>query len=376
MDLDIRFCTTADGASIAYATVGSGPPLVVPPGWVSHLEMNWEDPPTRAFFERLAQRHTVVRYDKLGCGLSDRDRTDFTIDSEVRALEAVVDKLALNQFPIFGMSQGGPTAVSYAVRHPKRVSQLIFYDTFADGPATASDDFKVSFVGLVRSHWGVGSKTLADLFLPGADAEAIERFAKHQRGMTTAAMAAELLNLTYTVDVTPLLSRLQQPVVIMHRRGDRAVPFRLGRQMAALIPNARFVPLEGNVHAPWSGDSEAVLRVIFQALGEEAEPAPAGEATAAEHRSEERPVFLSYAAEDRATANAIVAALEARGTACWIAPRDIRSGADYAEAIYRCDPHQPRNGARLLRTRQPLAARPPRGGARRQRRPSSYPGAD
>ena len=107
MDQDIRFCTTAAGVRIAYATIGQGPPLVVPPYWVTHLEVDWEQPALRAFWGALAQRHTIVRFDTHGCGLSDRDRTDFTLDYEVGTLEAVLDHLDLRRFALLGISQGG-----------------------------------------------------------------------------------------------------------------------------------------------------------------------------------------------------------------------------------------------------------------------------
>src|SRR5215471_5384742 len=129
MEQRIRFCTTAKGIHIAYATVGTGPAFMVPPGWISHLELEWEQPALRAFFETVARRHTVVRYDKYGCGLSDRDRTVFTLDQEVQILETVADHLKLKRMALFTYSQSGPIAVAYAIKHPRRVSHLILYGT-------------------------------------------------------------------------------------------------------------------------------------------------------------------------------------------------------------------------------------------------------
>ena len=268
MKQQIRFCTTSDGVRIAYATVGEGPALVYTPGWVSHLELNWEDPAQRSFYERLARHHTVVRYDKHGTGLSDRDRTDFSLEAELRDLETIIDHLRLKRLALFGLSQSGPTTVAYAVKHPRRVTHLILYGTYARGEAIAKDEFKASILSLIRAHWGVGSKALTDLFVPGADATTGEWFAKFQRESATAEMAAQLLGLAYQVDVTGLLPGLRVPTLVIHRQRDRAMPFQVGRELAALIPNARFVPLEGNIHLPWLGETDSVLRAIAEFLGD------------------------------------------------------------------------------------------------------------
>jgi pimeloyl-ACP methyl ester carboxylesterase len=272
MEQQIHFCTTPDGARLAYSTVGQGPALVVPPGWVTNLERRGANPDARAFLEKIAHHHTIVGYDKRGCGLSDRNRTDFSMDSEVRDLEAVIDHLKARRLALFGISQGGPTAIAYAAKYPRRVTHLILYDTYARGSLVATEEVQTSVVSLVRSQWGIGSRTLADLFNPGADAAALEASASAQRQACTAEMAAKLLDLTYKVDMMHLLSALRAPTLVLHRQGDRAIPFRCGRELAALIPNVRFVPLQGNIHPPWLGDTESVLRAIFEFLGETDSP--------------------------------------------------------------------------------------------------------
>jgi len=246
----------------------------LPAPWVSHLELNWENPFYRSFFEKLAAQHTLVLYDKHGCGLSDRDRTDFSLEKELQYLETVIDHLKLQNFALFGFSQGGPIALAYAAKHPQRVSHLILYDTYARGDDITTDEMKTSLISLVKAHWGVGSKTLADLFLPGADSDAVDAFTKFQRDASTAEVAARLLELIYEVDVTDLLPKITTPTVVMHRKGDRVMPFRLGRELAAIIPNVRFIPLEGKIHPPHLGDSDAVLRVIAEFLGDETDHAP------------------------------------------------------------------------------------------------------
>jgi class 3 adenylate cyclase/pimeloyl-ACP methyl ester carboxylesterase len=267
IDQHIQFCTTVDGVRIAYSMVGQGPFLVIPPGWVSHLQLQWEHPSARDYLEKGTRNQTFLFYDKHGCGLSERNRTEFTLESEVRPLEAVIDHLKLKRFALFGFSQGGPVTIAYAIKYPKRVSHLILYDAYARGEAISTEELKKSFTSLIRSAWGVGSKALADIFLPGGDVAALKWFARLQREAATAEMAAKLLDLTYSLDVTDLLPRLRVPTLVIHRKGDNAIPFHLGREMASMIPNSRFVPLEGSIHIPFFGDADAVLRITAEFLG-------------------------------------------------------------------------------------------------------------
>lgn len=275
MEHQIRFCTARDGSRLAYSTMGQGPALVVPPAWISHQELGWQDPTYRPFWERLANHHTLVCYDRPGTGLSDWNRTEFSLDWSVRDLETVIDHLKLKRLALLGFSEGGPVAITYATKHPRRVSHLILYGTYARGEAITTEKFKASFISLVRAHWGVGSKVLTDIFIPGADAAAIEGWAKYQRECATPEIAAKILDLTYKANVVQLLLNLRVPTLVLHRQRDRAMPFRLGRELASLIPNARLVALEGQYHFPWLGDFESVLRAIAEFLGD---PVPVGQA--------------------------------------------------------------------------------------------------
>ena len=267
MEQQIRFFTTAEGFRIAYATAGEGPVLLHVAHWLSHLEFDWQDAAKRSFFEALARNNTLVRYDKHGCGLSDRNRTEFSLESEVQLLEGLIDHVAPDRLVLLGISQAGPIALAYAVRHPERVSQLILYGTYSEGAKIATDDLKESMLSLVRAHWGIGSKTLADMFMPGSDMAAVESFATNQRKAATAEMAGQLLDLTYRIDVSDLLAQVRVPTVVIHRDRDRAMPFHLGRELASSIPDVQFVPLDGRIHFPWLGDTDSVLRAISEFLG-------------------------------------------------------------------------------------------------------------
>jgi len=250
LEQQIGFCTSPDGARIAYATVGDGPALVLPTTWLSHLQLSWRDPEARRFFEGLALHHTLVRYDQRGSGLSDRNRTDFTLEAELKDLETVIDHLKLKRLALMGISVGGPISVAYIAKHPRRVSHLILYGSFGRGEAIITKELKTAMVSLIRAHWGVGSKTLADLFLPGASPILVEAFSNYQRECATPEMGAKLLDVVYKADAVHLLSSLRVPTLVLHRQMDRVIPFGLGRELASLIHNARFVPLEGDYTFP------------------------------------------------------------------------------------------------------------------------------
>jgi len=160
-----RFFTTTAGVCIAYATLGQGPPLVVIPPWLSHLELLWDTPPFRAFNEALARDFTVVLYDRYGCGLSDRDRTDFALDPDIRVLAELVDHLRLRRFALYGVSTGALVAIPYALAQPRRVSHLLLFGIWRKAWTT---DVETAMRSLIHANWGFGSRTLADWFLPGA----------------------------------------------------------------------------------------------------------------------------------------------------------------------------------------------------------------
>jgi len=268
MEQQIRFCKTTDGAHIAYSTMGQGPAVIFIPGWISHLEHQLEPPAVQSFMEKITRHHSLVTYDKHGCGLSERNRTDFSLESELQGLEVIVDHLKLKRFALLGFSQGGSVAVAYAVKHPRRVTHLILYGTFARGEALSSDELKTALKSLVRTAWGVGSKTLADLFVPDSGEGVAQWFSRLQREAATPEMGARLLDLSYDVNIIDLPPRVRVPTLVMHRRGDRVVPFKLGREVASLIPKARFVPLDGNIHLPFFGDADSIPRSIAEFLGD------------------------------------------------------------------------------------------------------------
>ena len=218
--------------------------------WVSHLELDWEDRAFRGLWESIGAGYTAVRYDRLGVGMSDRDLCDedLTLDSEVALLGAVLDELALQKVVLVTGSSGGCAAVAFAARFPKRVDRLLLYGAYADGSSITSPELREAIIATVRSHWGLGSRVLADMLLGDADSADQERLARHQRAAASPQTAAALLELIYRSDVRAELARVRAPTLVVHRRGDRAIPYHLGRELAAGIPKATLIPLTGTAH--------------------------------------------------------------------------------------------------------------------------------
>lgn len=268
MKPSIQFVKRKDGVKIAYSVFGEGQPLVMPPPWVTSLAFVLEDPFSNQFIEKLARKSMVIYYDKHGCGQSDRDRKEFTLESELFDLETVVEHLDFDEFTLFGASMSGPLSISYTARHPKRVNRLILYGTFANGEKLAKKKVQVAITSLIRASWGLGSKAIASFFIPEPKAEELQSLAKFQRLSSGPEIAARLLELCYSIDVTEALSDIQIPTLILHREEDKTISIRNGRQLASEIPDALFKILNGTAHPPWYGESKQIIEEILEFLGE------------------------------------------------------------------------------------------------------------
>ena len=269
MDLQIRFCHTAEGHRIAYGVVGHGSPIVFPAWWINHLQVLWEHPTPRAFFQGLARFHTVVVYDRHGCGLSDRAWTDYSLQTDLRVLETVIDHLKLRRLALFGFSQGAAAAIAYAAQYPRRVSHLLLFGMLVR-PLLAGETGE-AVAKLLLAHWGLGSQVIADMVVPGADRATSDWVARFQRESATPAVAVQVATTNY--DLGDLLARVRARTLVLHRREDVMMPFDEGRDLASRIPKARFVPLEGMMHPVFLGDIGDVLRAVADFLGDPAVPA-------------------------------------------------------------------------------------------------------
>jgi pimeloyl-ACP methyl ester carboxylesterase/DNA-binding CsgD family transcriptional regulator len=263
----VRFCATPNGTRIAYTSTGTGPALLVPAAWISHLELLWQDRAYRAFFLPLAAARTVVQYDRPGCGLSGRWPGPQDLDTDVEVLRTVADELELDRFDVLGISLGAPVSVAFAARFPERVDRLVLYGGFADGRHIAAPAVRAAVLDVVRAHWGLGSEVLADIFLPDGSSETKAHFARLQREAAATESAVEALAQCYEIDVSDLLGQVTAPTLVLHRREDRAIPHHAGRELAAGIPGARLVSLPGRSHFPYVGESAVVVRAILEFLG-------------------------------------------------------------------------------------------------------------
>ena len=256
LEQEIRFCTTADGVRIAYATVGQGPPLLKAANWLNHLEFDWHSPIWNHLIQEFARDHFLVRYDERGNGLSDWKVPNFTFEAFVQDLASVVDAVGMDRFPIMGISQGGPVAIAYAVRYPERVSHLILYGCYARGWAKrgtpeVSERWEVQ-KSLIKLGWGQDNPAFrqlwSSLYIPDATPEQWQWFNDLHRICTSPENAFRLLDELGKIDVVDLLKQVKVPTLVLHCRDDFVVPFEEGRRLAGLIPGARFVPLEGRNH--------------------------------------------------------------------------------------------------------------------------------
>jgi class 3 adenylate cyclase/pimeloyl-ACP methyl ester carboxylesterase len=254
---EIRFCSAPDGVQLAWSMLGQGPPLVKTGNWMTHLEYELESPIWRHLYLELAKMRTLIRYDARGNGLSDRTVDDISFDAFVCDLEAVIDAAKVARFALLGISQGCSVAVAYAVRHPERVSHLILYGGYALGRnrrarSAAEKEEAAAMLTLVRLGWGKENPAFRQLFtsqfMPDATKEQADWFNELQRMTVTPDLAVRFLEVVGDTDVTALLPQVRVPTLVMHARDDARVPFDAGRQMAAAIPGAQFVTLQGRNH--------------------------------------------------------------------------------------------------------------------------------
>jgi DNA-binding CsgD family transcriptional regulator/pimeloyl-ACP methyl ester carboxylesterase len=271
VEQEIRFLDSELGP-FALASIGSGAPLVMPCWWIGGVDVQWQVPGFRMFVEALARQHTVVRYDH-----PEEHGPPVDLGQEVLLLARVVEHVG-GPVSLFGASSAGCAAIAFAAEQPELVDRLVLYGAYADGARITTPEVQESLLGLVLANWGLGSRALADVFMPDAGPVEREQFAVFQRRVATPAEAARRILGVYTLDAGRYLGHIRTPAIVLHREGDKAIPFALGRELAAAIADARFVPLTGRNHFPWVGDVDSVLRPVlaFLAGSEPAEAAVDG----------------------------------------------------------------------------------------------------
>ncbi len=253
----IRFATNRPGGRIAFATSGHGTPLIKTSNWLNHLQFDWGSPVWRHWLKELSGRHTLIRYDELGCGLSDWNVNDLSFETLFEDLETVVQAAGHERFALLGISQGAATAVSYAAKYPERVTHLIIHGGYVRGrlkrgPTPADLERVNLLLKLVELGWDGSNVAFRQFFttqfIPGATLEQQQWFNELARVSTSTRNALDLLRVVHGIDAQDQLPHVQCPALVLHPRGDQVVPFDEGRLIAAGIPRARFVPLESNNH--------------------------------------------------------------------------------------------------------------------------------
>jgi pimeloyl-ACP methyl ester carboxylesterase len=239
------------GERFVHATVGAGPPMIFMPGWISSLDAFADgSDPRSALVARLAEDHAVTLFDRFGTGLSAADHVDTSIEGSIAEVSALLDRPMDDPTAIFAASAAGPAALLAAAESP-HVDRLILMCTYASGPALfTNSQNRAHLRELVEQSWGMGSRILADMIVPGLDAITRSAFATFQRRTATPEVAAGYIEQLYTADATEVLPHVEQPCLILHYRDDPAIPFDGARQLAIGLPNAELVTLDGPYHTP------------------------------------------------------------------------------------------------------------------------------
>jgi class 3 adenylate cyclase/pimeloyl-ACP methyl ester carboxylesterase len=252
----IRFCTAADGTQLAYATLGSGPPIVMGASWLTHLEYDWQSPANLHYLSLLSRDHTLIRYDPRGSGLSDRDVADISFEAFVTDMATVIEAAGIETCSVFAMSQAVAVSLAYSARHSKRVSKLILCGGYARGRRKRGDAREIAeseaLITLIEKGWGSDNpayrQMLTSIFLPDATEKEVSYFNALQKVSTSATNAARFRRVFDDFDVTNVLDKISAPTLVLHSRNDAAVPLQESRILASRIRGARFVALESNNH--------------------------------------------------------------------------------------------------------------------------------
>ncbi|HSN84115.1 MAG TPA: alpha/beta fold hydrolase [Polyangiales bacterium] len=258
----IHFCQTSDGVKLAWAELGEGPPLVKAGNWCSHLELDRESLVWRHIMASLSTGRRLIRYDARGNGLSDHDVEEVSFERWVSDLGTVVEAARLERFALIGISQGAAVAAAYAARFPERVSALVLVCGLVrgwrlKGLPRVTRHFE-ALLSLMEGGWGQDNPAFRQIFstafFPEAFKEALDGFNDLQRRSATPQNAIQILSTIGDIDIRAEVSNVRAPTLVIHGRNDMVIPFSDGKELAAAIPGARFVPLETKNHIPLADD--------------------------------------------------------------------------------------------------------------------------
>ncbi|WP_170419223.1 alpha/beta fold hydrolase [Ruegeria atlantica] len=264
---EIGYITDRRGRSIGCAVHGDGPLVIIPPFWVTASDLWHDHLDIQDFFLTLGKGLRILRYDRPGSGLSRDAYPNETLEDEVALLDDMVAAFDADRFSLLAISAAGPVAIRYAVAHPAQVDRICFYGAYGSGKDLAPPESQAMLLALIRQHWGVGSRALADIFIPSADAEDRRRFAAQQRAAADPEQAASMLELSWQIDAKLDAPKVDVPTLVLHRQEDRAVSVDHGQWLARSIPGARLQLLPGDAHAPWFGPMDIARQANSFLLG-------------------------------------------------------------------------------------------------------------
>lgn len=256
----VTFCKTRQGVGVAVAVSGSGLPVVKTGTWLTHVEHDWHSPLWLPLFSGLASQFRLIRYDPHGCGLSDWNSADISFEGFVEDLEAVVDGLGLERFALFGVSQGAAVSISYAARHPERLSRLVLSGGFPLGwrrrGSAAEVATREALLTLIEHGWGQDNPAFRQVYdlrmWPDMSPEEMRSLNELQRVSTSPENALRIMRAIGDIDVVDLLPKIAVPTLVLHSRGDVNHPLEFGLMLARGIAGSRFVEIESRNHIPLS----------------------------------------------------------------------------------------------------------------------------
>ena len=330
-DPKISFCTNPDGICIAYTTFGEGPALVCAIDFGFSIKDIKQFPMMMRSFEKGSRYHTIVAYDHSGTGLSGRNRTDFTQEASIRDLETVIDHFKLDEVVLFGMCGGGPIAMAYAARHPQNITHLVLVNTSAYYDLVTTETIRSSMISLYKNRFDFAMRGALNLMFPGASTAFAESLIKMLVDNVTPDTYAQYWDKFSKFDVRDVLPRIHTPTLVIHRKGY-FIPMQAGVELASLIPNARFVPLEADELYPGQVDYVSYERAISEFLGDPVTDIQEAALAQSVVKQSYNDVFISFAFPDREAAARIYAYFKSNGiNPFWC--EDLNAGQDYPKLL-------------------------------------------
>lgn len=264
MTAGIRYCTAEDGIRIAYCVEGEGEgvPMLVCPGFVESFSLDHLEPGQPEFMRRLREGRRLIRFDMRGTGLSQRGAADFSPAAVALDLDAVLRAARVRRCYLWASTLSGPRAIQYAADHPRQVLGLLLYGTFARATDVIPAHAIRGMADFIRTNPEFALSAVAGNNLDPANTDAAIRIAEAFRQSADGDTVADMLIAGSETDVTPTLSRIHCPTLVLHRVGDTVVPFAVGQTIASGIPHATFVPIQGDGHAFTFGDNTPIIEAI------------------------------------------------------------------------------------------------------------------